>query len=209
MVNELVQQAVESGDDVNAILLQQNILWPLCMPTVLSVLSVVNTEQTWRFLVSSVAYLLRNGLSYFLGSRNVTLFRNLLWPEFSIPVDPKENIRLDFAKKLLALGYGRREVHPAGLKILDENLEATRSELRTRSFNIVGHRGDFQQLVKCYDTACLTLQQLARTAVRRAVGGSHFVRRIDTLKSHLPRCLFEYVADPMKLPERDFSREFC
>ena len=43
MVNELAQQAVESGDDMNAILLQQKIVWTVCKstvsePTVLSVL---------------------------------------------------------------------------------------------------------------------------------------------------------------------------
>ena len=199
MVNELVQQAVESGDDVNAILLQQKIVWTVRKstvdkPTVLSVLSVVHSVRTWRSLVSSIAYLLRNGLSYFLGSRGVTLLRHLLWLEIPIPVDPEENVRLDFAKKLLALGYGRREVHPAGLQILDENLEATRLELEG---------------LKCYDKAVLTLQQLARIAVRRAVGGSGFARRVCSLQSQLPPSLLEYVADPMKLPERDFSREFC
>ena len=214
MVNELMQQAVESGDDMNAILLQQKIVWTVCKstvgePTVLSVLSVVHTERTWRSLVSSVEYLLRNGLSYFLGSRGVTLLRHVLWPEISKQGDPEENVRLDFAKRLLALGYGRREVHPAGLQILDENLEATRLEHRTRSFQIEGHTDDFQLLVKCYDTACLTLQQLARIAVRRAVGGSDFARRVRSLQTQLAPSLLEYVADPMKVPERDFSREFC
>ena len=197
-----MQQAVESGDDVNAILLQQKIVWTVSkskvgQQTVLSVLTVVHSVCTWRSLVSSVAYLLRNGLSNFLGSRGMTLLRHV-WPKISTPGDPKESMRLDFAKKLRSLGYGRREVHPAGLQILDENLEATR---RTRSFK--GQKDDFQLL-----TALLTLQQLARIAVRRTVGGSDFARRVRSLQSQLPPSLLEYVADPMKMPERDFSCEF-
>lgn len=53
-------------------------------------------------------------------------------------------------------------------------------------------------LVNTVRNGPLTLQQLARIAVRRAVGGSHFAPRIVSLKKALPISLFDYVADPMK-----------
>ena len=51
-------------------------------------------------------------------------------------------------------------------------------------------------LVARFDAGPLTLQQFARIAVRRAVGGEHFAKRIRSISPHLPPLLLEYVADP-------------
>lgn len=103
--------------------------------------------------------------------------------------------------QLLALGYGRCEVHPVGMELVDERLEAARLELRANTRPVVpGVRAEeLANVLNSNDKVPLTLQQLARIAVRRAVGGSNFGLHVLSLKSHLPPILFESVENPMKL----------
>ena len=50
-------------------------------------------------------------------------------------------------------------------------------------------------LIDHFDSGPLTLQQLARIAVRRAVGGADFARQVRRIASHIPPLLFDYVAE--------------
>ena len=58
---------------------------------------------------------------------------------------------------------------------------------------------DMQHLVDYFDTGLLTLQQLARIAIRRAVGGIDFARRIRKIAYLTPPPLLQYVADADEL----------
>lgn len=55
---------------------------------------------------------------------------------------------------------------------------------------------EVRALVDRFDAAPLTLQQLTRIAVRRAVGGEHCASRVRSLSANMPPLLLNYVADP-------------
>lgn len=50
-------------------------------------------------------------------------------------------------------------------------------------------------IVDEFDSGPLKLQQLARIAIRRAVGGIYFKRRVRAIAPLLPPPLFKYVAE--------------
>lgn len=118
--------------------------------------------------------------------------------------------------QLLALGYGRRELHPADFHVDDEHLDATRRALRLfpseRSyFNQNIFDGDIYQtipsaadaelkaLISSFDAGPLSLQQLSRIAIRRAVGGAMFHRHMQRIAQLLPSALHKYVAEPTEM----------
>lgn len=212
-------QAVEAGDDMNALDVKQMAVWSARRSkvgemNVFSVASVASCPSAFNFFeaVSEFfAFLLRNGLSYFYGQRTETCLCALLfWPAIqdtsnsaAAEAESEESLRLDCAAQLLALGYARRELHPAAMQIVDEKLEATRRELRCRSSGsraiAPSLRERVRVLFECFDAGPLTLQQLARIAVRRAVGGCSFARSVRCLASRLPPPILEYVEEPLKL----------
>jgi hypothetical protein len=98
--------------------------------------------------------------------------------------------------QLLSLGYGRYTefgpVADAGFieehSFLVKHTELTNSEdIPAEFIQLVMH------LVSVFDSGPLSLQQLSRIAIRRAVGGVHFARRVRTLP--LPPPLIRYVTD--------------
>ena len=108
------------------------------------------------------------------------------------------------ARHLLALGYGRRELHPGDLPVREEHLCLTRDTLYV--LEEVDSDGkwksefrDLQQLVDHFDAGPLTLQQLARIAIRRAVGGVDFARRIRKIAHLTPPPLLKYVTEADEL----------
>ena len=102
------------------------------------------------------------------------------------------------ARQLLALGYCRRELHPAPLTLLDENLNIMRLTFESYQ-SLASHIGLLKSLEKLLHAGPLSLQQLARIAIRRAVGGVDFARQVNRLKGRIPPPLLEYVADPTEL----------
>lgn len=101
------------------------------------------------------------------------------------------------AHQFLALGYGRRELHSsAGLKVAhDENLQLTRFLAEhERRFN-QNVKDELKSLVDYFDAGPLSLQQLVRIAIRRAVGGVCFERRMRAIAHLLPPLLYKYVAN--------------
>ena len=101
------------------------------------------------------------------------------------------------ASQLFSWGYERRELHPTCLPVFDGDLDATRDamgELLTVG-EVIG-AGQHQLLIESFDAGPLTLRELSRIAIRRAVGGAYFERRLRALKgSFLPATLLKYVAD--------------
>ena len=106
------------------------------------------------------------------------------------------------ARQLLALGYCRRELHPAPLTLLDENLNIMRLtfERYERYSTPTSHiESLLKSLEELLHAGPLSLKQLARIAIRRAVGGIDFARQVKRLKSRITPPLLEYVADPTEL----------
>lgn len=107
------------------------------------------------------------------------------------------------SSQLLSLGFGRRELHPEGEPIHDANLKSTRELLQRLRASNAGHEdlrvSELQSLVDRFDAGPLTLQQIARVAVRRAVGGSHFKSRVEALADRLPRALYLYVSEASEM----------
>ena len=107
------------------------------------------------------------------------------------------------AEQLLSLGYGRRELRHAGFPILDANLGDTRKAIekhQTTGKEVVAR--ELQSLVTRFDAGPLTLRELSRVAIRRAVGGSDFARRVRALgpqRSVLPPALYNFVSDSTEL----------
>lgn len=106
------------------------------------------------------------------------------------------------AKQLLTLGYGRRELHPPGLPLHDENLNSTRKSIqKLLAAGRFSAPRELRSLVKLFDSGPLTLQQLSRIAIRRAVGGQDFAARVRSteFRARLPPALYCYVSDPTEL----------
>ena len=112
------------------------------------------------------------------------------------------------AYQLLALGYARRELHSGDLPVRNESLEFTR-DLISFQHNHPEYKSEYrhlQRLVDHFDAGPLTLQQLARIAIRRAVGGVDFARRIRKLAHLTPPPLLRYVADADELLNLKFKQ---
>ena len=62
---------------------------------------------------------------------------------------------------------------------------------------------EMQSLVQHFRDGPLSLERLARVAVRRAVGGTNFPRQVRRLAGHIPPALVQYVADPTELMSSD------
>ena len=158
-------------------------------------------------------FLLRNGLSFFYKSTirnsekhwqwesdnaNISLLQPLFLHHSRMP----EGFFRGIAQQLLALGYGRRELHPAPLPLHDERLDDTWRELQrfSKTFsNISNLAHELQSLVQHFHEGPLSLKRLSRIAVRRAVGGADFARQVGRLAGYIPPALVEYVADPTEL----------
>ena len=112
------------------------------------------------------------------------------------------------ARQLLALGYGSRELHslhPAPLPLLDENLKDMRLASARVSYPMMKRELLLKSLVKQFRAGPLSLQQLARIAIRRAVGGADFTRKMYRLAGCIPPALLQYVADPTELMLSDYE----
>ena len=180
-------------------------------------LNDVGIGESHRF----TCFLLRNGLSFFY---YLSPMRKPVMSPSHWEWDPKSEYKsllprlflqcprmpglLPFssgiAQQLLALGYGRRELHPAPLPLPYERLDDTcralesfaeifPSECKSIAVN------ELQSLVQHFHEGPLSLQRLARVAVRRAVGGTDFARQVGRLAGLIPPALVQYVADPTEL----------
>lgn len=155
--------------------------------------------------------LLRNGFTCFLKDRDPKSqlrgsFIALLFTENYDDEGFKDARAI--SAQFMALGYGRRELHPTGAPLCDEHLDDTRRAI-DEQIGCGRHEEvprELQELVERFDAGPLTLQQLARIAVRRAVGGANFARRARSLASHLPPPLLEYVAESNELMRRSFDK---
>ena len=140
-------------------------------------------------------------------------FLGLLIQEFGIDY---LKFSRNICKQLLALGYGRRELHPQGVPLYDENLEDTRQVLQKYKSQLDSDESisssdsdksiiaaELQAILDAFDAGPLSLLQLSRIAVRRAIGGVHFARHMKALSSLLPPLLYDYVADPTELLNSD------
>ncbi len=96
------------------------------------------------------------------------------------------------SKQLLAVGYG---LPTEGVHVFDLRLDEERDWLKEERRSVWAQRA-VQRLVEQFDSGPLSLLRLCRIAVRRAVGGVHFARRVRTLPSdRIPPNLLKYVAD--------------
>ena len=184
--------------------------------------------------ILSFYYGLRNGFSFFYGDRfgnerfyPIYEFRDYgtLFDRFKstaaafVRKNESVSIARRFCHQLLALRYGRRELHPGDLSVRDENLKHIRLCLDHCSHQsevcrqFIAEKPNFwylqkeeaiattcqrelQALVDQFDVGPLTMQQLERIAIRRSLGGIDFERRVRSLSSLrvLSRPLFKYVA---------------
>ena len=106
------------------------------------------------------------------------------------------------AHQLLALGYGRRELHPGDLPVRDEELGMDRDTIDSSECcygELKSEARDLQKLIDHFDAGPLTLQQLSRIAIRRVVGGVNFARLIRKIAHLTPPPLLKYVAEANEL----------
>ena len=121
-----------------------------------------------------------------------------LFYEYNVLSLPDDSLPMarGICHQLLALGYGRRELHPGCLPARDERLKRTRHsivKLTSCHRDATSARRELQALVDQFDAGPLTLQQLARIAVCRSIGSIHFERYVCELSSVLPPTYFKYV----------------
>lgn len=148
-------------------------------------------------IVRYFKFLLRNGLAFFygyypddFGTRSVLVKLIEYTEERHMPTARA------IAHQLLALGYGRSELHPGGFPVRDERLADTRQRI-DRANNHCGQQEfirNAESFVKHFNAGPMTLQQLARIAIRRAVGGVYFEQNMRTIAHLMPPPLFKYVA---------------
>ena len=225
-----VQTQLERGADLNLMLLQMGAVFlppvvlnsrlPSRFVSAQSVLSCV-----WSCTISSAAinsgdprvallfnvwfqFLLLHGFSVFIADEleevpypdaNPNLF--YLEPLFERSRSAFLPFVRGVAAQLLSLGYGRRELRYANFPIPDANLCDTRQAIekhQTTGKELVAR--ELQSLVTRFDAGPLTLRELSRIAIRRAVGGVDFDRRVRQLGPPiLPRAMFDYVSEPTEL----------
>lgn len=164
-------------------------------------------------LHSTLKFLLHHGLSFFhgnpIGSYNKPDGESLLRTFFGSY--PYSNRSLPAARaialQLLALGYGRLEVHTAGVRPRDESLIDTRRHMASLQLSHAEAARELEAIVEHFDSGPLTLQQLSRIAVRRAVGGGDFARRVREVI--LPPTVLNYVAEASEhMPSDEELRQF-
>lgn len=171
--------------------------------------SVITTIATvaWKILtlsepfeqyVDHIAFLFRNGINFFIGdSIHETSF--FLYGYGSINIwNFDSGLVIAFTTRLLSIGYGREELHPGLHHIMDPKLSTAKNALRKLPQDLLEKHRDVANLIKSFPAGPLTLLELSRIAVRRAVGGYNFAQRMGALHD-LPPLLREYVVDPMKL----------
>lgn len=201
---------LQAGCDLNDILIRfQSQLWTGARHKCVDVYRTFQDGRYFHDMVEYIRFVLRNGLAYFYDD---SIHPDSAYPRYSFNEsfvmiayfydygpDYREETEYiawkQLARQLLALGYGRRELHPHALPVRDEGLAQTRREMmrRTEVYERKEREG-LQQVIAHFDSGPLTLQQLARVAIRRALGGSHFERRANALAHRLPPAMFEYVA---------------
>ena len=125
--------------------------------------------------------------------------RSLLRPLFCRLLDRYVSFVGGIAWQLLARGYGRCELHPASLALLDENLDDMRRVLASLSSPMRQRELLLKSFVVLFRVGPITLQQLARIAIRRAAGGVDFARQVNRLAGDIPPALLKYVADPTEV----------
>ena len=167
-------------------------------------------RNKWSIQQQVFKFLLINGLSYFYliceyrnpsgivyPPTSESLLQLLFLAEWNDLPSSLLPLAQAIALQLLALGYGRRELHTDSFPARDPNLFVTRFILfhSHADYNMEARR-ELQSLIDHFDAGPLTLQQLARIAIRRAVGGADFARQVRRIASHIPPLLFLYVAEP-------------
>ena len=131
-----------------------------------------------------------------LSNYSESLFHPLLLPEYDDLPLPLLPLARAIALKLLALGYGRRELYTGSFPARDANLFATRFLLSPFARVFLGGPARTAISDKPLRSGPLTLLQLTRIAVRRAVGGADFARQVRRITPHIQPLLFDYVAEP-------------
>ena len=215
-INRQFCAVLKSGADLNHMLPYRCAHWPShlrkrryvelqCYDVLFDVLGEISDYDyqerigRWILLQRMFKFLLHNGLSFFhtiYPPTSESLFMLLFvleWYELLLPLLP---LTRAIALQLFALGYGRRELHTGSFPARDANLFDTRNLLSEPDVehNMVAQR-ELRSLIDHFDAGPLTLQQLSRIAIRRAVGGAHFARQVRRIRSHIPPPLFDYVSD--------------
>ena len=192
----LIEEFVDGERQRYSYVCSENICTHLC-----TLMSLLYKDTQWIYQTHQlIQFLLRNGLSLFLGDpRDAKDGPSLLDELVSVSYKFEELYQWGrgIAAQLLALGYGRRELHPSDAIPFDEHLDATRRAADDAEPQ--WHRGELRAFVARFDSGPLSLTHLARIAVRRAVEGGEFARRIRRLSPRLPRGLFKFVSDPTEL----------
>lgn len=187
------------------------LLWYLCVATGFL---QIDDEYLLQFM-KFVRFLLRHGFSYFNGNADGTTPTCRFCEAFSRPSCAGLHVACKrVGLQLLALGFRRLELHPLGAGLpplwdagLSSNLatldEICRVKRRTRNKQLSHRLGmfavDLLAFVQRLDLGSLTLKQLSRIAVRRAVGGMDFARHSRTPARSArrgPPDLLDYVAGP-------------
>ena len=139
-------------------------------------------------------------------------------PPLENPVDERPEhtaLKRGVALQLLALGFGRRELSDEHFSMGDLELVAVRKVLvdlsdekkaqvaeaaapaeaggeeESSGTEDLYYCDELRRCVDRFDAGPLSLRQLTRIAVRRAIGGAYFSRHVATLK--LPKQLLDYV----------------
>lgn len=152
-------------------------------------------------------FLLKNGLSFFYSNPVTTDQSNISLESFWIKKLFLFPLFRGFCQQLMALGFGRRELHPSCLQIYDERLSVTRERLSYMPQNPLTKDPlhlypvwrELNQLIESFDAGPLSLQQLSRIAIRRAVGGANFATRMKRMSCLMPPILFKYVSNANEL----------
>ena len=158
------------------------------------------------YILRYIRLLLRNGLSFFYGDIKGTKFSLHENDLIGMLFFTRAKCCICIAYQLVALGFGRRELHPGDLPVRNVGLEYMRMMIvrahKDPDFDVHRYRM-LLQLVERFDACPLPLQQLARIAIRRAVGGVDFARRVRKLAHLTPPPLLRYVADADELLTED------
>lgn len=163
----------------------------------------VLSNDILKFNVMMMIFL-RSGLSYFVAgfiSYRKKQFTSLFYILLSDSYAKNDTHRvIGITSQLLALGFGRRELH-VGLQAFDAGLEDTRQKLgRCISQGLDQQRAlRLRAIVDIFDAGPLSLLQLSRIQVRRTIGGSHFAKRVQRVRERLPPSLYSYIYDPTEL----------
>ena len=196
-----VQRILESGDDLNGF--PPTKYWRFKSDRPLEHWINDNSLYTKCEFQRYFRFLLQNGLSFFYCTpreSDCSLFEIFYIIDRLYSLPPIVN---GIAQQLLALGYGRRELHPADIPVRDEQLDDTRDLLNSGDLHRNASRV-LQSLVNRFDAGFLSLLQLSQIAIQRIIGGANFARRVFFISPHIPHALFQYVADPTELMQSGY-----